>query len=77
MQKVVYLSNSRDYTEQGDINENKYFTRLNKLLEDGWVVASMSLNEVKIINKQDHNRSESFAAFVLLTRPGEEEDEDK
>ena len=29
MQKMVYLSNSRDYTEQGDVNENKYFARLN------------------------------------------------
>ncbi len=25
MQKLVYLSNSRGYTEQGSINENKYF----------------------------------------------------
>lgn len=24
MQKLVYLSNNRDYTEQGNINENKY-----------------------------------------------------
>ena len=26
MQKVVYISNSRDYTEQNDINDNKYLT---------------------------------------------------
>ena len=35
MQKLVYLSNSRDYTEEGDINENKYFVHINKLLDDG------------------------------------------
>ena len=39
MQKVVYISNSRDYTEQNDINDNKYLVRLNKLLEDGWVIS--------------------------------------
>lgn len=37
MQKVVYISNSRDFTEQNDINENKYLKRINKLLEEGWV----------------------------------------
>lgn len=35
MQKIVYLSNSRGYTEQGNINENKYFMQINELLEDG------------------------------------------
>lgn len=35
MQKLVYLSNSRDYTEQGNINENKYFTHINELLYQG------------------------------------------
>lgn len=38
MQKVVYISNSRDLTEQNDINENIYLKRINKLLEEGWVV---------------------------------------
>lgn len=38
MQKLVYLSNSRDYTEQGNINENKYFTHVNNLLDEGWKV---------------------------------------
>ena len=32
MQKVVYISNSRDFSEQNDINDNKYLTRINKLL---------------------------------------------
>ena len=36
MQKVVYISNSRDFTEQNDVNDNKYLVRINKLLEDGW-----------------------------------------
>ena len=35
MQKLVYLSNSRDYSEQGNINENKYFKEINGLLEQG------------------------------------------
>ena len=38
MQKLVYLSNSRDYTEQNDVNDNKYFVRINKLLEEGWTL---------------------------------------
>ncbi len=29
MQKVVYISNSRDLTEQNDINENIYLRRIN------------------------------------------------
>ena len=32
--KVVYISNSRDYTEQNDVNDNKYLAHINKLLED-------------------------------------------
>ena len=30
MQKVVYISNSRDFTEQNDINDNKYLVRINR-----------------------------------------------
>lgn len=35
MQKLVYLSNSRDYSEQGNINDNKYFAHVNGLLDQG------------------------------------------
>ena len=31
MQKVVYISNSRDFTEQNDVNDNQYLVRINKL----------------------------------------------
>jgi len=32
MQKLVYLSNSRDFSERGNINDNQYFTQINALL---------------------------------------------
>ena len=34
MQKVVYINNSRDFTEQKDINDNQYLVRLNRLLDE-------------------------------------------
>ena len=75
MQKLVYWSNSRDYTEHGDINENKYFVHINKLLDDGWKVANITTNDVKIAGKNPV-RKETFAAFVLLEKL-EKNDEDK
>lgn len=72
MQKLVYLSNSRDYTEQGNINENKYFTHVNKLLDDGWKVAHMTHDVIELDDSRDTLRKETFVAFVLL-----EKDEDK
>lgn len=71
MQKIVYLSNSRDYTEQGDINENKYFTRVNKLLEDGWTVLHMTHDVLEIDSSQHPVQKESFVAFVLLEKEDE------
>lgn len=68
MQKIVYLSNSRDYTEQGDINENKYFTRINNLLENGWKVAHMTHDVLEIDSSQKPYQKESFVAFVLLEK---------
>ena len=73
MQKLVYLSNSRDYTEQGNINENKYFMHINKLLDQGWKVAHISHNTVDIENVQKPNLRETFMAFVLLEKPDEQE----
>ncbi len=73
MQKLVYLSNSRDYNEQGDINENKYFVRVNSLLEQGWKVANITHDVVEIENAQKPSSKESFVAFVLL----EKDDKDK
>lgn len=71
MQKIVYLSNSRDYTEQGNINENKYFKEINGLLEQGWKVAHLTPNVVEIDNNQNPTQRESFAVFVLLEKDEE------
>ena len=72
MQKLVYLSNSRDYTEQGNINENKYFRSINGLLDQGWKVSYITPNTVKVVNKQKPDQNETFAAYVLLEKPDEE-----
>ena len=73
MQKLVYLSNSRDYTEQGDINDNKFFTRINGWLDQGWKVAHMTPNAVEIDHDQKPDQRETFAVFVLLEKPEEQE----
>lgn len=72
MQKIVYLSNSRDYTEQGNINENKYFKQVNKLLNEGWKVAHMTHDVVDVYKHQDVLQRETFVAFVLLERDEDE-----
>lgn len=69
MQKLVYLSNSRDYTEQGNINENKYFTHINGFLDQGWTVSHVTQNVVEIDNSQKPAHKETFVAFVLLEKP--------
>ena len=73
MQKLVYLSNSRDYTEQGSINDNKYFTHINELLNDGWKVAHITHDVVEVNNESEPSHKENFVAFVLL----EKDDTDK
>ena len=72
MQKLVYLSNSRDYTEQGSINENKYFTHINELLDQGWKVAHITHDVVEIDSGSEPSRKESFVAFVLLEKDNKE-----
>ena len=72
MQKLAYLSNSRDYTEQGNVNENKYFTHMNKLLDQGWKVSHITQNGVEIDNSQKPSQKETFVAFVLLEKPDEQ-----
>ncbi|MCL2696782.1 MAG: hypothetical protein FWE74_01720 [Oscillospiraceae bacterium] len=73
MQKLVYLSNSRDYTEQGNINDNKYFAHINELLEQGWKVAHLTQNMIEITHgDQKPEKRETFAAFVLLEKPDEQ-----
>ena len=72
MQKLVYLSNSRDYAEQGSINENKYFTHINELLDRGWKVSHVTQNVVEVDNNQKPSHKETFVAFVLLEKPDEQ-----
>ena len=72
MQKIVYISNSRDYTEQKDINENKYLTRINKLLEDGWTISQMNPYTVEVDPKlENYLHKETFVSFVILEKPEE------
>ena len=72
MQKLVYLSNSRDYTEQGCINENKYFTYVNKLLEEGWKVAHMTHDVLPTDADEKPSNKETYVSFVLLEKDDEE-----
>jgi len=74
MQRLVYLSNSRDYTEQGNINENKYFTHVNELLDQGWKVSHITHDVVGMednLNNQNLIHKETLVAFVLLEKPEE------
>ena len=72
MQKVVYISNSRDYTEQNDVNDNKYLVRINKLLEDGWVISQMKPCTVDVDPKlESYLHKETFVSFVILEKPEE------
>ena len=70
MQKVVYISNSRDLTEQIDINENIYLKRINKLLEEGWVVSQMNTQTVDVDPKlENYLHKETLVSFVILEKP--------
>ena len=71
MQKIVYLSNGRDYTAQDDINENRYFTRVNQLLEDGWKVSHMTHDVLGIDISENAVRKESLVALVILEKEDE------
>lgn len=73
MQKIVYISNSRDFTEQKDINDNKYLTRINKLLEEGWTVSQMVPHTVEVDPKlENYLHKETFVSFVILEKTVEE-----
>ena len=70
MQKVVYISNSRDVTEQTDVNRNQYLVHLNKLLEEGWVVSQMNTQTVEVDPKLEHYlHKETLVSFVILEKP--------
>lgn len=72
MQKLVYLSNSRDYGEQGNINENKYFRQVNELLAQGWTVVHLTHDTINIDLNSMPGQKETLVSFVLL-----EKDENK
>jgi len=70
MQKIVYISNSRDSSEQNDVNENQYMTRINKLLEEGWTVSQMNPQTVGVDPKlESYLHKETFVSFVVLEKP--------
>lgn len=73
MQKLVYLSNSRDYTEQGNINKNKYFTHVNGLLGVGWKVAHMTHDVLAASPDDQKIHKETYVSFVLLEKNDEDE----
>lgn len=69
MQKVVYISNSRDLAEETDVNKNKYLARINKLLEDGWTVAQMNTQTVDVDPRLDGClHKETLVSFVILEK---------
>ena len=73
MQKLVYVSNCRDFTNQTDINDNQFLARINGLLEQGWKVTNLTPNGVTIdSDKVEPHQRETFAVFVLLEKPDEE-----
>ncbi len=70
VQKIVYISNSRDFTEKNDINDNQYLVRINKLLEDGWVVSRMNTQTVDVDPKlENYLHKETLVSFVILEKP--------
>ena len=69
MQKIVYISNSRDYTEQSDINDNKYLVRINKLLEEGWTISQLNPYTVDVDPKlENYLHKETLVSFVILEK---------
>ena len=74
MQKVVYISNSRDFTEQNDVNDNQYLVRINKLLEEGRVISQLNPNPVDVDpNLEAYLHKETIVSFVVLEKPEEKE----
>ena len=73
MQKLVYLSNSRDNTEQLNVNENKYFTYINGLLGQGWKVAHMTHDVLTASPDDQKIHNETYVSFVLLEKNNEDE----
>jgi len=73
MQKMIYLSNCKDFTNQSDINENKYFKRVNELLEQGWKVEHVTHKMVEFDITENSIHKETFVAIVLLGKADEKQ----
>jgi len=76
MQKIVYISNNRDFTEQKNINENQYFKEVNALLEQGWTISSIELPNLFEIERTQEPIKEPFhmetlAGVIVLEKPDE------
>jgi len=76
MQKIVYISNDRDFTQQKNINENRYFKEVNELLEQGWIISPMSLPNLFEIERSQELIKEPFhmetlAGIIVLEKPDE------
>ena len=76
MQKLVYISNNRDYAEQGNINENRYFKEVNALLEQGWTLSTMKLpNLSEVLQAQEPLKEpfhmETLVGVIVLEKPDE------
>ena len=58
------------FTEKNDINDNQYLVRINKLLEDGWVVSRMNTQTVDVDPKlENYLHKETLVSFVILEKP--------
>jgi len=69
MQKLAYVSNSRDFGEQKNVNDNGYMKRVNEMLEQGWRVSAMTPNVIGMKREGDHKtNAETFAIYVLLEK---------
>ena len=56
--------------EQNDINDNKYLVRINRLLEDGWVISQMNTQTVDVDPKlENYLHKETLVSFVILEKP--------
>lgn len=75
-QKIVYLSNSRDYTNQKNVNESSHFKSINELLDDGWTVAQLvtgiTVSRAVMNAAPLEENTETFAALVVLEKDVEE-----
>lgn len=66
----LYQQQPCDLTEQNDINENIYLKRINKLLEEGWVVSQMNTQTVDVDPKlENYLHKETLVSFVILEKP--------